>query len=160
MVADITLFIKNLSHFFKKIMKSTPFFYPSLLLALIFGLLALPVQAQQTKSFEQTSQAIYRLDDPIRQTFSMANHPKVKGQLYQLSAVQVQIMPSAGAQISSELCISQSWHCVPIYGQRLYTQAFNQFPADSDFYVVHRVRNWSGATPPIFIKTQLNLWWR
>lgn len=160
MVADIILLIKNLSLIFKKIMKSTRFFYPGLFAALSFSLGAMPLQAQQTKAFEQTSQAVYRLDEPVRQVFIMSNASAVQNTLHQLSAVQVQITASTDAQISSELCTVLTGHCVPIHGRRLYTKDFNQFNADTDFYVQHRVRNWSGTYPPIFIKTQLNLWWR
>lgn len=115
--------------------------------------------AQETWAFEQVSPAIYRLDEPVIQRFSATATPQSAQTEQKLTTIMVQVLPSTAAFIESYLCVNDSQNCVPIRGGRLYTQAFNQYSAQSPVLVVHRVRGWNGTLPPLFIKTQLNLWW-
>ncbi len=115
--------------------------------------------AQQAWAFEEVSPAIYRLDEPVTQRFSAIEAPQPAQPGQKLAAILVQVLPSTSAFIESYLCVNDTQNCVPIQGRRLYTQAFNQYSAQDPVLVVHRVRGWSGTLPPLFIKTQLNLWW-
>lgn len=131
----------------------------------VFSLLLLvtsstAVQAQNSWAFEETSPAIYRLDTPVQQMFSAATLANPPSELAKITAVNVQISPSASAWVDSQICAQDFKHCLPITGGRLYTQVFNEFAATTPFYIVHYVRSWNGAYPPVFIKSQLNLWWK
>lgn len=116
--------------------------------------------AQQSWAFEAVTPAIYSLDEPIVQRFNLADTGQVVLPNQSLNQIMVQILPSAAAFIESYLCVNDTSHCVSIQGGRIYTQAFSQYSANDTVLVVHRVRNWSGARAPIFIKTQVNLWWQ
>ena len=129
----------------------------SLLLLVTGGATA---QAQNAWGFESTSPAIYRLDTPVQQPFSAANLSHPPSELAKITAINVQISPSASAWVDSQICAQDLKHCQPITGGRLYTTAFNEFAATTSFYIVHQVRSWNGAYPPIYIKAQLNLWWK
>lgn len=130
-----------------------------LFLCWVASLYSTSLAAQQVWAFEQVTPAIYRLDEPVTQRFRTTEtaHPAQPEQ--KLTAILVQVLPSTAAFIESYVCVNDIQNCVPIQGGRLYTQAFNQYSAQNPVLVLHRVRGWSGTLPPLFIKTQLNLWW-
>lgn len=129
-----------------------------ILIMLCLGLSS--VQAQTEWAFEQVSPAIYRVDEPIQQRFSVAELPISSIGTSTIAALNVQVSPSAAARVESHLCVRDLDHCVPIRHGRLYTKAFNNYSALDPIYVVHRVRNWDGSYPPVFITVQLNVWWQ
>ncbi|MEZ2742234.1 hypothetical protein ACBP93_06290 [Paenalcaligenes hominis] len=115
--------------------------------------------AQQAWAFEQVSPAIYQLDQPVTQRYTSTDSLQPPTRHQHFTAVMVQVSPSVGADIESFACINDTSTCLPIVGGRLYTQAFNQYSAVSPILIVHKIKGWAGATPPVFIKSQLNLWW-
>lgn len=117
------------------------------------------LQAQNAWAFDTVSPAIYRLAQPIEQSFSTANLANPPAQGARIKAINVQISPSASAWIESRLCTADLQNCLPVYGGRLYTKAFNQFAANTPLVVVHQVQAWNGVYPPVYIKVQLNIWW-
>ncbi len=125
----------------------------------VVALQAPNVWAQQSWAFEQVSSAIYQLDQPITQRFDTSRIPDAPTQDQKITQLMVQIMPSSAALIQSYVCVNDTYNCVPIQGGRLYTQVFNEYSAQLPILVVHRVRGWSGTYPPLFIKSQVNLWW-
>ena len=131
-----------------------------LLLLLCFVTSGSAAWAQNAWAFDMVSPAIYQLDRPVSQEFNTSTLTKPPAQEAYITAVNVQISPSASAWVDSQLCAQDTRHCVPIKGGRLYTKMFNDFPASTPFYVVHQVRSWNGAYPPVYVKTQLNLWWQ
>lgn len=130
-------------------------------LVLALGANAAVAQSAPVKawSFDQVSPAIYRLDTPITQHFDLEGITMPPEESDVIKTVAVQIQASTSAFIESYLCINTEEHCLPIKGGRIYTQAFAGYPANANYMVVHRVRGWSGTVPPVFIKTQLNVWW-
>lgn len=117
------------------------------------------LQAQNAWGFESMSPPIYRTGELIEQPFStleLANPPREGAKI---SAINVQISPTASAWTESRLCTANLQHCLKIQGGRLYTKAFNQFDATTPLVVVHQVQSWNGAYPPIYIKVQLSIWW-
>lgn len=131
-------------------------------LVLFFSLIsAVPVtQAKNAWAFESVSPAIYQLDQPVQQIFSTQSLALPPPEGAKITAVNVQILPSASARIESQVCAQDFEHCMPVQDGRLYTKAFNHFDASTPFYLVQRVRAWDGAYRPIYIKVQLNLWWQ
>lgn len=123
------------------------------------GVFSAVAQAQNAWAFESMSPAIYRLKQPIEQPFSTVKltHPPAENAMIQ--AINVQISPTGSAWVESRLCTADLLNCLPIYGGRLYTKAFNRFAARTPLVVVHEVQSWNGAYPPIYIKVQLNIWW-
>lgn len=117
------------------------------------------LQAQNAWAFDTVSPPIYRLKQPILQPFHTTDlaNPPAEGAM--IKAINVQISPSASAWVESRLCTADLQNCLPVYGGRLYTKAFNQFAATTPLVVVHQVQAWNGAYPPIYIKAQLNIWW-
>lgn len=135
---------------------------PTFFLLVIYWLVCLyatRVSAQQVWAFEQVSTAIYQLNESVTQRFSTSEITQPPSTEHKLKTILVQIMPSTGAFLESYLCVRDTDNCVPIQGGRLYTQAFNQYNAQSQLLVVHRIRDWKGTLPPLFVKTQLNIWW-
>lgn len=123
------------------------------------GLCTSRVMAQQAWAFEQVSPAVYQLNQPVTQRYAAINalHPPAEHQRF--TAVMVQVSPSVAAVIESFACINDTSSCLPIVGGRLYTQAFNQYSAVSPILIVHKIQGWAGAQPPVFIKSQVNIWW-
>lgn len=117
------------------------------------------LQAQNAWAFETVSPPIYRLDQPIQQPFITAELANPPADGARIKAINVQISPSASAWVESRLCTADLLNCLPVYGGRLYTKAFNQFAATTPLVMVHQVQAWNGAYPPIYIKVQLNIWW-
>ena len=141
-------------------MKYLRFFYPHYVVLLVVLLMPMRVSAQNTWAFEQVSPAIHRLDQPVTQSFNASELPRPPAPGATLTRLYVQVRPSAGAQIDSELCTQNFSRCEPIRGGQLYTAAFQGLSAQAPLYVVHRVRHWNGTYSPIYIKVQLNMWWQ
>lgn len=140
-------------------MKTRNLSFLCLCLGVLMSLCALKAMAQQAWAFEQVSPAMYQLNLPVTQRYTAINalHPPADNQ--KLTAVMVQVLPSVAAAIESFACINDTSSCLPIVGGRLYTQAFNSYSAVSPILVIHKIQGWAGAQPPVFIKSQVNIWW-
>lgn len=141
-------------------MKNLRFFYHGVLTVLLLWVGLASSHAQNSWAFEQVSPPIYRLDQAVEQRFSLKGVAAPPSDHAKITAVHVQVSSSMAVRMQSYLCVDGMDQCLPIQAGRLYTKAFNEYLAQSQFYVVHRVRNWEGSYPPAFIKTQLSIWWQ
>lgn len=116
--------------------------------------------AQRTWAFDAVSPAIYQLNQPASQLFTTdkISHPPAAHTVFQ--GISVQVQPSTGAWVESQLCTADHTLCQPIPYGRLFTHSFNHVAASSPLVVVHLVRDWRGSYAPVYVKTQLTVWWQ
>ncbi|WP_322998200.1 flagellar protein FlhE [Castellaniella sp.] len=64
------------------------------------------------------------------------------------------------AQVATELCWgSTQGPCVPLQGSHLNTRAFDGRPAQGPLLLVHRVLAWGPASPPLFVRGTVTVWY-
>lgn len=114
----------------------------------------------QSWSFDQTSPPLHRQDQTIQQSFNTVELKFPPNQHQRIAAVQIQTYVPNNAWVESQLCTASFTQCASISNGYLYSQDFNHLSATTPLVVVHQLKRFNGTYPPVFIKTQLNIWWQ
>lgn len=66
---------------------------------------------------------------------------------------------SSGVDLETRLCWrSPAGPCVLFLGAQLNTDRFDGLSAQGPFILVHKVKTWAGATPPLFVAGTVTVW--
>ncbi|WP_298016196.1 flagellar protein FlhE [uncultured Castellaniella sp.] len=64
------------------------------------------------------------------------------------------------ARVATDLCWgSAQGPCVPLQGSHVNTRAFDGRSAQGPLLLVHRVENWGPASPPLFVRGTVTVWY-
>lgn len=76
-----------------------------------------------------------------------------------ITAVHVDRGYAGDAEVHTSLCWNGIDRCVDVTRQSLNTHAFNGLDAGRPMHLVHRVTAWRGTRPPLYIKSNVSVWY-
>lgn len=130
----------------------------AMVLVFFIGLFGIFGSALASESWvkSQASPAITRLNEAV--SYKIEAPQDWLNNTKPIQRVDAHLQYQGDATVISQLCLANSYQCVPLNGAAFSTDAFNGEPSNSAFLLVHTVTRWNGAHPMLFIKSSVSVW--